>query len=83
MYESSKYSLGPSDFSCFSKKGQLAPLTGPLGVQLGELRGQPSGSFGLVSSVNLDSCREETWIGSMTAPGSQTLGVLKMGWVST
>ena len=82
MYEYSKYSGRLSDFSSCSKQGQLAHLKGPLGVQLAVLGGQPSGSFGLVSRANLDSSREETRVSSVTAPVSQALGVLKMGWIS-
>ena len=67
--------------SC-SKQGQLAHLKGPLGVQLVVLGGQTSDSSGLASRVNLNSNREEIWLSSMTAPGSQMPWVLKMGWIS-
>ena len=67
--------------SC-SKQGQLAHLKGPLGVQLVVLGGQTSDSFWLASRVNLNSNREEIWLGSRTAAGSQMPWALKMGWIS-
>ena len=68
-------------WSC-SKQGQLAHLKGPLGVQLVVLGGRTSDSFGLASRVNLNSNKEEIWLSSMTAPGSQMPWVLKTGWIS-